>query len=94
MTSWTKFSFHRLPFRDLNLLKLWLVVLKMDLNTEVEALKRADYRVCGAHFAPEDFFLPKAQKEGQKGHRLILRKNAIPMVAEGITDTVEVMHFF
>jgi len=92
MTSWTKFSFHRLPYHDLNLLKLWLVALKMDLNTEVGALKRADYRVCGAHFAPEDFFPPKAKKEGQR--RLNLRKNAIPMVAEGTTDTVEVMHFF
>jgi len=54
MTSWMKFSF---PFRDLNLLKLWLVALKMDPNTEVGALKRADYRVCSAHFAPEEVHL-------------------------------------
>jgi len=29
LTTWTKFSFHRLPLRDLDLLKLWLVALKM-----------------------------------------------------------------
>jgi len=66
MTSWKKFSFHRLPFCDLNLLKLWLVALKMDLNTEVGTLKRVDYRVCSTHFAREDFFPPKAQKEKKK----------------------------
>ncbi|XP_072250697.1 uncharacterized protein [Leuresthes tenuis] len=86
---WTKFSFHRLPFRDLDLLKLWLVALKMDLKTEVGALKRMDHRVCSAHFAPEDFCPPKTQNEGQKGRRLILRKNTIPMVAEGKRDTVK-----
>ncbi|XP_069388914.1 uncharacterized protein [Paralichthys olivaceus] len=69
MTRWTKFSFHRLPLRNLDVLKLWLVPLRMDPNTEVKALKRADNRLCSAHLAPEDFFPIKAPKEGQKGPR-------------------------
>lgn len=85
-------SFHRLPLRNADLLKLWLVVLKIDPNTRVEALRRADHRVCSVHFAPEDYFPVRAKKEGQKVQRLNLRKNAVPMVAEGSTDTTEVMH--
>ncbi|KAJ8278234.1 hypothetical protein GJAV_G00085400 [Gymnothorax javanicus] len=86
MTSWTTFSFHRLPLRNLELLKLWLVALKIDPNTPVEALRRADHRVCSAHFATEDFFPARPQKEGRKVQRLNLRKNAIPMAA---ADTME-----
>nr|XP_019960218.1 PREDICTED: zinc finger MYM-type protein 4-like isoform X1 [Paralichthys olivaceus] len=90
MTGWSKFSFHRLPLFNPDALKLWLVALRMDPNTEVKALRRADNRVCSAHFAPEDFFPIKPPKEGQKGPRQHLRVNAIPNVAEGTTDTVEV----
>ena len=90
MTSWTTFSFHRLPLHNPDVLKLWLVVLKMDPNSEVGALRRADGRVCSAHFAPEDFFHVK----GKKVQRQKLRKNAVPKVAESPTDTPEVTHFY
>ena len=43
MSRATKFSFHRLPLYNLDVLKLWLVVLKMDPNTEVKVLRLADH---------------------------------------------------
>ncbi len=76
------------------LLKLWLVALKMDPNIEVEELRRASHRVCSAHFAPEDFIPTKPKKKGQEPQRQNLRRNAIPIVSEGKTDAAEVMHFF
>lgn len=94
MARWTTVSFHRLPFHDLDLLKLWLVVLKLDPNSTVEALRRADHRVCSIHFAAEDFFpqKPRTEKEKQKRLRIHLMKNAIPRAAAGTADTMEVMH--
>lgn len=65
MTSWTKHSFHRLPLGNTELLKLWLIVLQMDPNTDTEELKLAGHRVCSAHFSPEDFIIPKGVKEGR-----------------------------
>ncbi|XP_074542366.1 zinc finger MYM-type protein 4 isoform X3 [Halichoeres trimaculatus] len=91
MTRWTPMSFHRLPFHDLALLKLWLVVLKLDPNSSVEALRRADHRVCSTHFAVDDFFpqKPRTEKEENKRQRIHLMKHAVPRVAAGTADTKE-----
>ncbi|XP_029956594.1 serendipity locus protein delta-like isoform X4 [Salarias fasciatus] len=90
MASWATVTFHRLPFHDQDLLRLWLVVLKLDPDSPVEALRRADHRVCSVHFAAEDFFpdKPRTQKDEQKRQRMRLMKNAIPRVAAGTADTV------
>ncbi|XP_074542663.1 uncharacterized protein pogza isoform X2 [Halichoeres trimaculatus] len=91
MTTSSKFSFHRLPLDYPALLKVWLVALKMDPNTEIEDLKRASHRVCSAHFAPEDFIRTKPKKKGQEPQRQNLKRSAIPTVSEGATDAAEVM---
>lgn len=94
MTSWTTMTFHRLPFANLEILKLWLVALKMDPDTDMEGLKRADHRVCSAHFTEQDFFPrpenPKYRKTERQRRRL--RVTAIP-AAEDTTNPLEVMSF-
>ena len=77
MTSSSKFSFHRLPLDYPGLLKVWLVALKMDPNTEIEDLKLASHRVCSAHFAPEDFIRTKPKKKGQEPQRQNLKRTAV-----------------
>uniref|UniRef100_A0A672FQH8 THAP domain-containing protein 1 n=1 Tax=Salarias fasciatus TaxID=181472 RepID=A0A672FQH8_SALFA len=94
MTSFSKFSFHRLPLDSPGLLNVWLVALKMDPNTEIEDLNRASHRVCSAHFAPEDCIHTKPKKKGQEPQRQDLKRSAIPIVSEGATDAVEVNLFF
>ncbi|KAM7385303.1 hypothetical protein PAMP_001391 [Pampus punctatissimus] len=49
----TALSFHRLPLREPERLKLWLSALNVDGNTPIEVLKR--YIVCSEHFVPEDY---------------------------------------
>uniref|UniRef100_A0A672FVP1 THAP-type domain-containing protein n=1 Tax=Salarias fasciatus TaxID=181472 RepID=A0A672FVP1_SALFA len=83
MTSWTSLSFHRLPLRDRDLLRLWLIALNMDPSIKVPTLRRLDYRVCSAHFTSEDFYPAQERIEGQKTKRMNLKKNAIPAAAGG-----------
>ena len=86
-------AFHDLPFRfkDPELLRQWLVVLKMDIMTPVETLKKKRYRVCSRHFDEDDFCYPsKGPKDPKKPTRVYLKRNAIPRVAPPAADIVEV----
>ncbi|KAM4585154.1 uncharacterized protein PAE49_004488 isoform 2-T2 [Odontesthes bonariensis] len=89
MSTWTKYSFHRLPLRNRDILKLWLVALKMDPNITVPRLRRLDHRVCSAHFSPEAFNPLREKKEGQKFQHQHIKKNAVPMAAEEPTQKTE-----
>lgn len=71
-------------------MKLWLVALKRDPDTGVEELRRLDYRVCGSHFAQDDFFPTKEKKAGQTIQRLKLKKSAVPVAAGECSETTEV----
>ena len=86
----TSRSFHRLPLLDRDTLKLWLVVLQMDANTPVHALRLADYRVCSDHFERDDYCQPKKRRNPIPKH-FFLKKNAVPRVERPAADTVEVM---
>lgn len=90
MTKWSKVSFHRLPCKHRDLLKLWLVSLEIDPDTPVGTLKRMDYRVCSAHFSPQDYF-PLKTKEGRQVQHVTLdiRKNPVPKPAKA----PKVVHF-
>ena len=48
-------SFHRIPFIDIELRKLWLAALNMDANITPEQTKNV--LVCSDHFEAEDFHL-------------------------------------
>lgn len=78
-------SFHRLPLirGDSETLKLWLLVLQLDLDTSLDTLRVKDYRVCSEHFDEEDF----SQSSGK--HRY-LKRNAVPK-AKRPGDNVEVI---
>ena len=47
-------SFHSIPILDAELRKLWLTVLKIDINIPPEQTK--NWYVCSDHFHPEDFY--------------------------------------
>lgn len=84
MSTWTKYSFHRLPIRNWDVLKLWLVALKMDPNITVPRLKRLDDRVqCPLLIRG----LPlREKKEGQRFQHQHIKKNAVPLAAEEHTQ--------
>ncbi|KAG5285668.1 hypothetical protein AALO_G00006050 [Alosa alosa] len=75
-------SFHRLPFHDSQILKQWLLILKIDMNTPVDTLKQRDLRVCSAHFDPDD--LTQERRFGDLKQRMRLRRNAIPKAAQSV----------
>ncbi|XP_076150208.1 uncharacterized protein LOC143134033 [Alosa pseudoharengus] len=75
-------SFHRLPFFDHNVLKLWLCVLQLDAQTPIPILRDKDYRVCSEHFEEDDF-----KDTSQK--RLRLKKDAVPRAKRPAADRVE-----
>ncbi|KAB5578999.1 hypothetical protein PHYPO_G00189520 [Pangasianodon hypophthalmus] len=76
MTKRSGLSFHRLPFHTPEMLHLWLLALRMDVNTPVPKLRAADLRVCGAHFSDEDFFTETARKTTRKLR--CLKRSAVP----------------
>ncbi|XP_039648490.1 uncharacterized protein LOC120554008 [Perca fluviatilis] len=84
-------SFYDLPFRykDPELLQQWLVVLKMDITTPLETLKKKRYRVCSRHFYDDDFYYPSKVKDPKKSTRALLKRNAIPRVGPPAADIVE-----
>ncbi|KAL1004823.1 hypothetical protein UPYG_G00051050 [Umbra pygmaea] len=88
-----KETFHDLPFRynDTELLLQWLVVLKMDITTPLETLKRKRYRVCSRHFYDDDFQYPSKAKDPKNPMRVHLKRNAIPRVGPPTADIVEVI---
>lgn len=79
-------SCHRLPFHDPERLRLWLAFLGLDVNTPVEDLQKADHRVCGLHFAKEDF-VGGRKKSLKKVYRL--KNTAVPTLRPGTTDLEE-----
>ncbi|XP_062291632.1 uncharacterized protein LOC133996087 isoform X1 [Scomber scombrus] len=84
-------TFHGLPFRrnDPEILQQWLVVLKMDITTPVETLKKKRYRVCSRHFNVDDFIHYTKTKYQKKPTRLHLKRNTIPRVGTPAADIVE-----
>ena len=62
----------------------------MDPDTGVNELRRLDCRVCGSHFAQDDFFPIKEKKAGQAIQRQTLKRNAVPSAAEECSETTEV----
>ncbi|XP_063067071.1 uncharacterized protein LOC134458586 [Engraulis encrasicolus] len=72
-------SFHRIPLHD-EVFRLWLDVLQLDVNTPIPTLKEQDYRVCSAHFDPDDFIPDRGQAQPRKKTRL--RRGAIPKAAQ------------
>lgn len=75
-------SFHRLPFHDSLILKQWLLILQIDIETPVELLMQKDYRVCSAHFDPDDLTQDKRVCDQTK--RMRLKKTAIPKAAQAV----------
>ncbi|KAF5904923.1 zinc finger protein 28 isoform X1 [Clarias magur] len=49
---WEK-SFHRFPLRDPERTRMWLLALRLDINTPRARVR--DLRVCGQHFRDEDY---------------------------------------
>ena len=74
-------SFHRLPVREPERLKLWLCALNIDVNTPVDELKKRI--VCSEHFAPEDYSVRGQPRTGAR-HRF-LTPTAVPTV--GVSST-------
>ncbi|XP_039995095.1 zinc finger protein 391-like [Xiphias gladius] len=70
-------SFHRLPVREPERLRLWLFALDIDTNTPQPELKK--YIVCSEHFAPEDYTANGQPRTGAT-HRF-LTPTAVPTVA-------------
>ncbi|KAM4585141.1 uncharacterized protein PAE49_004484 isoform 2-T3 [Odontesthes bonariensis] len=66
-------SFHRLPLRhgDNEKLRMWMLVLHLDMNTSLDTLRSRDYRVCSEHFVEDDF-------TSSSGSHRFLKRNAIP----------------
>nr|XP_046258141.1 endothelial zinc finger protein induced by tumor necrosis factor alpha-like [Scatophagus argus] len=69
-------SFHRLPVREPERLKLWLFALNIDVDTPPDELKK--YIVCSEHFVPEDYTVNR-QPSTDKTHRY-LTSTAVPTV--------------
>ncbi|XP_073337392.1 uncharacterized protein [Pagrus major] len=69
-------SFHRLPVREPERLKLWLFALNIDVNTPVDELKK--HIVCSEHFVPEDYSVNR-QPRTDATHRF-LTPTAVPTV--------------
>ncbi|XP_040905033.1 zinc finger protein 3 homolog [Toxotes jaculatrix] len=69
-------SFHRLPVREPERLKLWLFALNIDVNTPREQLRK--YIVCSEHFVPEDYTANGQPRTGAM-HRF-LTPTAVPTV--------------
>lgn len=87
-------SFHRLLWRyGRTTVNLWLVVLKIDINTPTDMLKQKNYRVCSAHFDEEDFTLCKRPADPKNPMRAYLKNNAVPRVEPLATDSVEVTFY-
>lgn len=74
-------SFHRLPVREPERLKLWLSALNIDVNTPVDELKK--HVVCSEHFVPEDYSVRGQPRTGAM-HRF-LTPTAVPTV--GVSST-------
>uniref|UniRef100_A0A672NSA7 THAP domain-containing protein 1 n=1 Tax=Sinocyclocheilus grahami TaxID=75366 RepID=A0A672NSA7_SINGR len=49
-------TFHVFPTSEPARLKLWLIALRLDINTPINVLKLL--RVCSNHFSPDDFTYP------------------------------------
>ncbi|ROL46137.1 THAP domain-containing protein 4 [Anabarilius grahami] len=64
-------TFHVFPTSEPARLKLWLIALRLDINTPINILKMM--RVCSDHFSPDDFTYP-----GEDYVRL--KTSAVPMV--------------
>ncbi|XDV21771.1 hypothetical protein PO909_026792 [Leuciscus waleckii] len=69
--------FSRIPN---SLLKLWLIALRLDINTPINLLKLR--RVCSDHFSPDDFI-------NQGVDRLVLTSSAVPMMFSHPTEVCE-----
>lgn len=69
-----KLTFHRFPTHDGDRLKLWLIALNLNINTQKRVIKR--WRICSNHFfVPDDFHITQNGRE-------LLKTSAVPhMVA-------------
>ncbi|XP_056099072.1 uncharacterized protein LOC130077763 [Rhinichthys klamathensis goyatoka] len=80
-------SFHRLPLHNSDMLKQWLVVLHVDVETPVETLREMDYRVCSKHFDRDDFILSRrASNPPRRNH---LKKSAVPRAERPVADNLD-----
>uniref|UniRef100_A0A671LIE9 THAP-type domain-containing protein n=1 Tax=Sinocyclocheilus anshuiensis TaxID=1608454 RepID=A0A671LIE9_9TELE len=78
--AWTLVTFHVFPTSEPARLKLWLIALRLDINTPINVLKLL--RVCSDNFSPDDFTYP-----GEDHVRLKL--SAVPMVFPHPTEVCE-----
>ena len=69
-------SFHRLPVKNSDTLKQWLIVLHLDVETSVETLREKDYRVCSNHFDQDDFVVTRMASNPPIKSRI--KKSAVP----------------
>lgn len=58
MRKYKNLHFHRLPFHDLEILQLWLVVLQLDVQTPIRVQRTKDYRICSEHHQTLDVLVP------------------------------------
>lgn len=76
-------SFHRLPVREPERLKLWLFALNIDINTPQDELKKC--MVCSEHFAPQDYTANGQVRTG--GMHRFLTPTAVPTVGVSFKRT-------
>uniref|UniRef100_A0A3B4YX80 THAP domain-containing protein 1 n=1 Tax=Stegastes partitus TaxID=144197 RepID=A0A3B4YX80_9TELE len=69
-------SFHRLPLREPERLKLWLFALNVDVNTPGRELRKLV--VCSEHFVPEDYTANRQPRTDTV--RRFLKPTAVPTV--------------
>ncbi|KAJ7991461.1 hypothetical protein DPEC_G00284100 [Dallia pectoralis] len=70
-------SFHQFPIYEPSVLKLWLIALRLDINTPINVLKLR--RVCSEHFSPDNFLLFGVD-------RVVLTSSAVPMMFSHSTE--------
>ncbi|XP_056125284.1 lethal(3)malignant brain tumor-like protein 2 isoform X2 [Rhinichthys klamathensis goyatoka] len=80
-------SFHRLPLQNSDILKQWLVILHVDVETPVETLREMDYRVCSNHFDKDDFILSRSASDPPRRNHL--KKSAVPRAERPVTDNLD-----
>uniref|UniRef100_A0A671KBG5 THAP domain-containing protein 1 n=1 Tax=Sinocyclocheilus anshuiensis TaxID=1608454 RepID=A0A671KBG5_9TELE len=73
-------TFHVFPTSEPARLKLWLIALRLDINTPINVLKLL--RVCSDHFSPDDFTYPGED-------HVQLKPSAVPMVFPHPTEVCE-----
>nr|XP_055071078.1 uncharacterized protein si:dkeyp-30e7.2 isoform X1 [Misgurnus anguillicaudatus] len=70
--------FHRIPTKNADLMKQWLLALDIDPHTPVATIK--GYRVCSEHFREDDYF--HKMEFATRTMKRVLKDTAIPSIVQ------------